>query len=176
MTRCGTVTLAGKPNVGKSTLLNALVGEPLAIVSPKPQSTRTPVIGLLTRGEEQFIFTDCPGLLDPQYRLQEMMRQFAVRALEDAELIAYLHPLAEFSAPDLTVAADLAHAPLAPIVTVYTKADLVDPARRPQLPPGSLAVSALSGEGVEELVAVLGRLLPESPFHYPVDDMAAQPV
>src|SRR2546422_3472739 len=101
MTRCGTVVLAGRPNVGKSSLLNALIGEHLAIVSPKPQSTRLPVVGLLTQGDTQFMFTDSPGLLEPEYRLHEAMRAAALRAIADAEVIAYLHPLSEYPAPAL---------------------------------------------------------------------------
>ena len=177
MTRCGVVALAGKPNVGKSTLLNALVGEHLAIVSPKPQSTRVPVVGLLTRGDTQFIFTDSPGLLEPEYQLHEAMRAAALRAIEDAEVIAYLHPLAAYPAPPLASVARLEKPPRAPVVTVYTKSDLVPPSDRPTVPPsGGVVVSAVRGEGVEQLLAVLGAALPESPFHHDPDAMATQPM
>lgn len=178
MTRCGTVVLAGRPNVGKSSLLNALVGEHLAIVSPKPQSTRRPVVGLLTRDDTQFIFTDSPGLLEPEYALHEAMRAAAVRALEDAEVIAYLHPLPEYPAPPLAEVARLHRAPRAPVVTVYTKADLVSSSPNlPQPPPTrAVVVSALTGVGLDALLDTLRAHLPESPFHYDPDEMATQPL
>jgi GTP-binding protein Era len=171
MTRCGTIVLAGRPNVGKSTLLNALVGEHLAIVSPKPQSTRLPVIGLLTRDETQYIFTDSPGLLEPEYQLHEVMRAAALRAIDDAEVIAYLHPLAEYPAPPLAKVARLDRQPRAAVVTVYTKADL-----SALSPPDALVVSALTGAGIDTLLAALRDRLPESPFHYDPDELATQPM
>jgi GTP-binding protein Era len=173
MTRCGTVVLAGRPNAGKSTLLNALLGEHLAIVSPKPQSTRHPVVGLLTRGDTQFIFTDSPGLLEPTYKLQETMRAAALRALTDAEVIAYLHPLPEYPAPPLAEVARLALPSRATVVTIYTKADLVPQAARPT--DRLTVVSAVTREGLDALLDQLGALLPESPFHYDPDEMATQP-
>jgi len=174
-TRCGTVVLAGLPNVGKSSLLNALVGERLAIVSPKAQSTRVPVVGVLTRGDDQFIFTDPPGLLTPSYQLQERMREAALRAIAGAEVIAHLHPLPDAPAPPFVAAAGLSAAPQAPVVAVYTKADLVPPERRPPLVAG-IAVSSATGEGMDALLDTLAERLPSGPFHYSADEMATQPL
>jgi GTPase len=170
MTRCGTIALAGRPNVGKSTLLNALVGEHLAIVSRKPQSTRLPVVGLLTKGDTQYIFTDSPGLLEPEYQLHEAMRAAALRAINEAEVIAYLHPLAEYPAPPLHTVAGLDRRPRAPVVTVYTKADLAVPRS------DVLSVSAARGEGLEALLDALRDRLPAGPFHYDPDELATQPM
>lgn len=176
MTRCGTVALAGRPNVGKSTLLNALVGEHLAIVSPKPQSTRMPVVGLLTKDDAQFIFTDSPGLLEPEYRLHEAMRAAALRAIDDAEVIAYLHPLAEYPAPPLVAVAKLSRPPQAPVVTVYTKADLLGPSGPPAVGPSDVVVSAVTGAGIDAFLAALRAHMPEGPFHYDPDELATQPM
>jgi GTP-binding protein Era len=176
MTRCGTVVLAGRPNVGKSTLLNALVGEHLAIVSPKPQSTRLPVVGLLTRDDTQYIFTDSPGLLEPEYQLHELMRAAALRAIDDAEVIAYLHPLAEYPAPPLATVAQLNKPPRVPIITVYTKSDVVGPSGRPAVRPSEVFVSAVTGEGIDALLATLRERLLEGPFHYDPDEVATQPM
>jgi len=177
-TRCGTVVLAGRPNAGKSTLLNALVGEHLAVVSPKPQSTRLPVVGLLTRDDTQFIFTDSPGLLEPEYALHYAMRASALRAIQDAEVIAYLHPLPEYPAPDFASVARLEKPPRAPILTVYTKADLAPSSTILHQPPPSstVVVSALTGAGIDALLAALRERLPESPFHYDPEEMATQPM
>jgi len=176
MTRCGTIVLAGRPNVGKSTLLNALVGEHLAIVSPKPQSTRLPVVGLLTTDDTQYIFTDSPGLLEPEYQLHEAMRAAALRAIDDAELIAYLHPLGEYPAPPLATVARLERAPRGPVVNVYTKADLVSPSSRPTVRPSDVVVSAVTREGLDQFLEALRSRLPESPFHYDPDELATQPM
>ncbi len=176
MTRCGFVALAGAPNVGKSTLMNALVGEPLAIISPKPQTTREPVRGLLTDETTQIIFVDPAGLLDPAYPLQRGMLRAALDAIHDADLILHLHPLSEFPAPPLS---DLVTGPRiagSAIVTVYTKADLVPAARRPDVPAGALVVAAPTREGLDALLAEVRARLPEGPFLYDADDVGTQPL
>src|SRR5690242_11726532 len=118
MTRAGIVTVAGKPNAGKSTLLNRIVGEKLSIVSPKPQSTRDRVIGILSRNDVQMIVLDTPGLLNPAYPLQRAMRATALEAVAEADVILYLADAAEGAPPTLIEAASLTTAPKAPIFLV----------------------------------------------------------
>jgi GTP-binding protein Era len=187
--RCGIVALAGAPNVGKSTLLNALVGESLAITSPKPQTTRVPVRGLLTDAETQIVFVDPAGLMDPAYPLQHAMRRAAVDAIRDADLVLHLHPLADYPAPPLETLLAAAERPAegkrrhpaaAGVLTAYTKADLVPEGHRPRLPPaepdstGAFVVSSATGEGLGTLVAAVRGLLPEGPFLYDPGDVGTQ--
>src|SRR5205085_8915912 len=98
-TQTGHIALAGAPNVGKSTLLNTLVGQHLAIVSPKPQATRLPVTGLRTENDTQYIFHDLPGLLNPSYLLQARMRDIALETARRMQLVLHLHPAPEAPAP-----------------------------------------------------------------------------
>ncbi len=176
-TRCGTIVLAGQPNAGKSTLLNALVGEPLAIVSAKPQSTRLPVIGLRTEGAAQMIFVDPAGLLDPRSLLQEAMRAEALEVVRRADLILYLHPAAQRPVPPLATLLPGGTAPGVPTLTVLTKADQCAPGGGPNAAtPDQVLASAISREGVAEILHWCATHLPPGPFRYDPDDLSAQPV
>ena len=173
MTQCGRIAIAGRPNVGKSSLLNALVGDRLAMVSPKAQATREPVVGLRTEGETQFIFEDLPGLLDPSYLLQRRMVGLALAAIERSDVILHLHPASEFPAPDLGTLLPPGARPTQPVVVAYTKADLVVPAERVA---DQLYLSTEPVEGLERLMAALSPHLPEGAWRYPGDDLGTQPV
>ena len=105
MPRAGIVTVAGKPNVGKSTLLNRIVGQKLSITSPKPQSTRDRIVGIYTSEDSQLVVLDTPGLLNPKYPLQQAMRSTAVRALDEADVIIYLADATEGMPASLSEAA-----------------------------------------------------------------------
>src|ERR671933_2979679 len=107
MSRAGVVTVVGKPNVGKSTLLNRIVGQKLSIVSPKPQSTRDRIVGIHSSGDVQMVLLDTPGLLNPRYALQVAMRAAALRALDDADVVVYLADASDGPPPPLEVAAEL---------------------------------------------------------------------
>jgi GTP-binding protein Era len=176
MPRSGHIALAGRPNVGKSSLLNALVGEHLALVSRKAQATRLPVTGLRTDGDIQYVFHDLPGLLDPEYALQERMRALALEGVARADLILYLHPAPEAPAPDFARVAGLDRPPAAPVLTVYTKGDLVAEARGRELAASGFVVSTRTGEGITPLLVALAARLPEREFAYPADEIGTQPM
>src|SRR5919204_5158618 len=117
MSRAGIVTVAGKPNAGKSTLLNRIIGHKLSIVSPKPQSTRDRIVGIHSDADVQMVILDTPGLLNPKYALQRAMRATALEALRDADVIVYVVDATEDDRQPLHVAASLESAPRAPIIT-----------------------------------------------------------
>lgn len=176
MTRSGHIALAGAPNVGKSSLLNALIGTHLAIVSPKAQATRIPVTGLRTEGDVQYVFHDLPGLLDPSYLMQSRMRDLALRAMEKADVILQLHPAPLAPAPDLVTLAHLDTRPRGKILPVYTKGDLVSPAERARLDAIAPVTIADDPASVERLLARLTPFLPEREFEFDPEDVGTQPL
>ena len=179
MTRAGIVTVVGKPNAGKSTLLNRVIGEKLSIVSPKPQSTRDRIVGIHTTGDVQMVLFDTPGLLHPRYALQEAMRAAALDALDDADVIIYVADATEGAPAPLPEAAGLMRPPGAPVVVALNKADALDAADRERLRaalPEARFISALTGDGIDALLDETARRLPESPFLYPEDEISTQSV
>ena len=171
MTRSGHIAIAGAPNAGKSSLLNALVGSHLAIVSPKAQSTRLPVTGIRSDRDTQYIFHDLPGLLDPRYPLQERMRAAGQAVLGGVHVILHLHPADQGPAPDFWPLTGLEKPLDVPVLTVCTKSDL-----RPGETTEPLRVSATSGTGLELLLEQVRSFLPEAPFEFDADDIGTQPV
>lgn len=175
-TRCAHVALVGAPNAGKSTLLNTLVGERLALVSPKAQATRMPVVGVRTAGSVQLIFHDTAGLLEPRYELQRRMRAMAIRELDRADLILHLHPAPEAPAPALIEVVPEAGRIGAPVLTLYTKLDLISPAASRPATPGIHWISAERGDGMPELMADMERLAPAGAFEVDPDELGTQPM
>ena len=173
-----TVAIVGRPNVGKSTLLNALVGQKLAITSPKPQATRLPVVGILTSGATQLVLVDQPGLMDPSYLLQEAMRAAAVSWVRKADILLYLHPgEGDPPAPLETLVPELESIgqPLAVVRTMADRFPPPDPAPSDSSGPPTFWVSSVTGDGVPELVEWCVERAPTRPFSYDVDDLSTQP-
>ncbi len=180
--RSGYVAVVGAPNVGKSTLLNAVLGQKLAIISPKPQTTRHRMLGILTRPEAQIMFLDTPGLHHPRTRFGEYMVGAAKTALEDADLVLWVvDPTHDPNAGDASVAEALAEVPETPVALVVNKVDLIRGEalyertdRYAALGPTvatRFAISALTGEGLTELMEWLVQSLPEGPRYYPKDQV-----
>jgi GTP-binding protein Era len=175
--KCGYVALIGLPNVGKSTLLNRLVGDKLAITSPKPQTTRQRLLGIVNLPGAQLLFLDTPGVLDPKGALNAALVQAALTALAEADVVVWLvEP--RTPAPDDQVLLPHLKQVQAPLIVVLNKIDTVPKPRLlplisayHELFPDSpiIPVSALTGDGLPELTAELLKLLPQSPPLYPPD-------
>ena len=183
-TRAGTVALAGPPNAGKSTLLNALLGEKLSIVSSRAQTTREPVTGILTTEDAQLIFVDTPGLLEPKYALQEAMYEAALAVLRDADTILLLLDGTRPGDVPTGEAQEILKARRSNIVAAVNKTDIASSDGPKnlgywvgrELGQEAALIAAASGEGVDALRDVLIEGLPEHPFYYDADELATQPV
>ena len=177
-TRAGHVALVGKPNAGKSTLLNRLLGLKLAITSPKPQSTRVSAVGIVTTDAYQMVLLDTPGLLDPSYTLQRSMLASAISSLRDADVAVYVHDATNGPPPPLaSLLPEGTPLPRAQF-TWANKGDLLNDGNRQGLESVENVIvgSAETGDGIDTLLARVAAVLPLSPFLYPVDELSTQPM
>lgn len=184
MFRSGFVALIGRPNVGKSTLMNALIGEKMAIISDKPQTTRNQIRGILTTGDYQAVFLDTPGIHKPQHKLGEKMVQVAVRTLQEVDVVLFLTDAAAGpGGGDEYIIGQLSGVET-PVILVVNKVDQGGPdaaetmvSHYSTLFPfaGTLAVSALTGENLDLLLEQAVAKLPEGPQYYPEDMVTDQP-
>jgi len=175
--KCGYIALIGFPNVGKSTLMNRLVGEKLAITSPKPQTTRHRLLGIVNRPEAQLLFLDTPGVLDPKGALNATLVAAALNALSEADVVVWLVEPRPPN-PDDKVLLPYLRQLHRPLIVVLNKIDTVG---KPRLLPlisayhdlfpaaPIIPLSALLGDGLAEFTAEIVKLLPASPPLYPPD-------
>ena len=183
MSRSGFVALAGRPNAGKSTLVNRIVGDKVAIVSDKPQTTRREIRGVATGDDWQLVLVDLPGVQRPRDALTERMQRQVERALADADAALFvLNGEQEIGHGDRFIADALKHSGV-PAVTVLNKVDRLDRSRTLRALTAAAAlgvegelfpISAKNGAGVGPVVEELVSLLPEGPFMYPPDERSDQ--
>jgi len=179
--RCGFVAVVGAPNAGKSTLVNALVGQKIAIVTPKAQTTRTRLMGVAILGESQILLTDTPGIFEPRRRLDRAMVAAAWGSAQDADLIALVVDVSTTVHRGVTAMADRLKQRTEPRILVLNKVDLVRKEELLKLAAelGARAdfeeiymISASTGDGVADLKAALATRVPEGPWHFPEDQVS----
>lgn len=190
--RSGYVAVIGRPNVGKSTLLNRLLGQKIAITSPKPQTTRDQVLGILTEADLQVLFLDTPGIHEPQHKLGEYMIRVAQETIADADVILWLVDVNTPPKPEEQHIAELLHKQqrkkrLSPLILGLNKFDqwptsAGDPTARTQeylalltwlkhANPATSLLSGQTGQGVDQLLLLLRERLPLGPRYYPEDQV-----
>ena len=184
MTETAVVTVCGRPNVGKSTLTNALVGEKIAIVSNKPQTTRNRIMGIVTKGDTQFILLDTPGFIKPRNRLGDYMVNVVKESVTDVDCVLFLiEPVPEIG-PGEAVLLDRIRESGVPAVLVINKIDTVE--KESLLPviaawtkvfdfDSVVPVSAKNGDGLDILLAEMQKYASEGPHLFPDDSITDQP-
>lgn len=180
--RSGFITIVGRPNVGKSTLMNALVGEKVAIVSNRPQTTRNRIMGVMTRPECQMVFLDTPGIHNPRTRLGEYMMQSVRDAMDGMDGVLVLVDATQVGEHDRAIVKDMAEKKV-PKILALNKIDMLPKDKLLGLIASFadasydaiVPISARTGDGLEELVAALTAKLPEGPKYFPDDMMTDQP-
>jgi GTPase len=184
-TRCGFVALIGAPNVGKSTLVNALVGSKVTIVSRKVQTTRALIRGIVIENNAQIILVDTPGIFSPKRRLDRAMVSTAWSGAHDADLVCVLLDAREGLDEEADAILDRLAGVRHEKILVLNKVDLVPRERLLALAKAAnerlkfartFMISALSGDGVADLRRALAEMVPPGPFHYPQDQMSDAPV
>jgi GTP-binding protein Era len=182
--RCGTIALIGRPNAGKSTLLNRIVGQKLAIVSDKPQTTRTRILGVKTTPKAQMVFVDTPGVHRPLHRLNVRMVDTALDALRSLDVVVVVVDASEATGKGTEFLLQLLEDVQQPVVLALNKIDLI---AKPELLPKMawfqarfafadiVPIAAKVGDGVAALEAVIGKHLPEGEPSFPEDYLTDQP-
>ena len=178
----GFVTIIGRPNVGKSSLMNRMIGEKIAIVSSKPQTTRSRIMGVLSRTELQIVFLDTPGIHDPRTKLGEYMMHSVRDAMDGMDAVLVLFDVTHITENDLRVAEGMKEKKV-PVILALNKIDLATPeqilaatAKAAEIGfEEIIPVSARTGDGVEELIKSLENHLPEGPQYFPEDMITDQP-
>ena len=180
--RSGFITIVGRPNVGKSTLMNALVGEKVAIVSNRPQTTRNRIMGVMTKENCQMVFLDTPGIHNPRTRLGEYMMQSVRDAMDGMDGVLVLVDATQVGEHDRTIVKDMA-AKKVPKILALNKIDMIAKEKLLTLIASFadcgydaiVPISAMTGDGLSELTDALVAKLPVGPKYFPDDMMTDQP-
>ncbi len=183
MHKAGFVNIVGNPNVGKSTLMNALVGERISIITSKAQTTRHRIMGIVNGEDFQIVYSDTPGVLKPNYRLQEQMLGFSRSALSDADVLLYVTDVFDKSERNADFV-EMVKQNNAPVILIINKIDLIDQEKledlvdywKELLPQAAiLPVSAMHKFNLEPLLKKIKELLPDSPPFFDKDALTDKP-
>ena len=177
--KSGFVNIIGNPNVGKSTLMNSLIGQDLSIITSKAQTTRHRIKGILSDENYQIVFSDTPGVIKPAYKLQESMMQYVKSAFQDADVIMYVVEIGEKGLKDNDIFEKIQQLKI-PLIILLNKIDLVSQEKVLEeienwtskfSTAKVLPISALNGFNINEVIELILEVLPESPAYYSKDDV-----